>query len=234
MSRKLRAVPYDWARIAPTMTVTCLCNHYRTNGRAITRWTKETGIKPSANRRDPKQEAPSCFVTVAPSMPFRDLLKHYGVGRTKLDNWIKQTGVKPKYVKNSSVLRPVPDDFIANAPTMTRADGSRLWNTGYEILARWSDETGVKFMTLSKQAARSKHFSLAPTGGRGTNFAHVKSASICDMAADEIRRQRFAVHRCDERGLYRESGKFWRVGTVIITPEELLERAERYRAKEMA
>lgn len=234
MAHKLRSVPATWAQVAPTMGVKRLCEHYRTNCRAIKRWADETGIKPMGSRYDPMQDAPEGFKQVAPTMSFNALTKHYGVGRTKLERWLAEHGVQPKYVGGICVLRPVPDDFIANAPTMTRADGSRRWNTGYDILARWSEETGVKFMTLSRQAMRSKHFSLAPTGGRGTNFTHTKASSIYDLAADEIRRQRFAVHRCDERGRYQEGGRFWRVGQIVLTPEELLERAERYRAREMA
>ncbi len=72
---------------------------------------------------------------------------------------------------------------------------------------------------------------LIKHGLHGSNLLRIRASSIYDEAAGVIQRERFAVYRCEDNGKANPNGKFWRVGNVVLTPDELLERAERYRRR---
>ena len=58
-----------------------------------------------------------------------------------------------------------------------------------------------------------------------------KPRSIWDDAADVLRAERWAVYRCDEKGKADLKGRYWRAGNVILSPDDLLAKADRYRRR---
>lgn len=70
-------------------------------------------------------------------------------------------------------------------------------------------------------------------GGHARNqlTRDLRYISMFDEAADALRRERFVVFRCDDRGRADQKGEFWRLGNTLLTPDELLQRAEKYRRK---
>lgn len=158
-----------------------------------------------------------------------NLMNHYQCGWNAVRRWLAELGEPIRPSKNG---KPIPANWEKIAPTMHKAALQDYYNVHPSVINRWIALTGVEVGAPPKpKVPQRNHFSLAPTGGRGLQYIPTRTYGIHDMAADEIRRQRFAVHRCDERGRYQEDGPMWRVGIMVLTPDELLERAERYRAK---
>lgn len=168
------------------------------------------------------------------------LRRHYGVGEVQMNKWLIAAGVDAQ--KNLSPRRRIlPLDFADMAPTMSQAALARHYKVDWTTIKRWKAEAGVE--TMCPNEMRRQNLQLMKNDRLPSHsFVHKGSAAIPmlrdmrpdtihDRAADELRRNRWAVHRCDERGRYAEKGKLWRVGNVICTPDELLMRADKCRSR---
>lgn len=49
-----------------------------------------------------------------------------------------------------------------------------------------------------------------------------------EAAVGNLRRNGWIVHLCNERGAYDPKGKLWRVGNLVLTEDQLIERAAKY------
>jgi hypothetical protein len=99
----LRAVPDDWAQVAPTMYCIGLRKHYDTSFDAIERWARETGIQPmraEGPRRVPADWAERCSCTTR-----SELQTVYGVGETTIARWVRESGVYPLGPKRQNPRR---------------------------------------------------------------------------------------------------------------------------------
>lgn len=228
-TRPPRPVPADFAEVAARLGQPSLIRaHYKCGPSAFYRWLDETGVKVAC--RNTYRHAPKDFALIAARMTGKELRAHYGINQAMMTRWIKETGIKPFRLPPINRL-PVPDDFAAIAPTMHKGALLRHYGVAqHETIDRWIRESGVKpaaFVPVyaPKQPGKGN---LRPSRGNGkSNVATLRVKSLYDEAADELRRNRWQVNRCDEKGVYAEGGRFWRVGTVICTPDELLARAER-------
>ena len=202
--------------------------HFAVGHEVMRRWRRECGItdKPSIRRR----VMPADFALVAPTMTKMEMKAHYQTTFNTITRWLEEAGVrqaKPKPSGNA-LPRPAPADFAALAPTMTKSQLHRHYNTSWDALTRWLVETGTTPADPPKARHQPTYFRNNP---QHRIHRDVRQTDIYDDAADVIRRERFAVHRCDDRGRYAPKGGFWRVGIVILTPDELLQRADKYRRK---
>lgn len=236
MSARIPA-PADLAEMVAKLSVKkALMRHYNVTQKVIYRWASEAGLTLNDGRSAPRdcRQAPDDFAARAPTMSKEALRAHYRVGPRVLERWFAEKGVQP-----SSATKPrrvLPQGFAKIAPTMVFQDLMAHYSVSKVVISRWLEETGTRPLQLVRTALPKRrpvrgHMNLTPTGGRGVNFAHVRQSSIHEDAADDLRRDRWAVHRCDERGRYEQAGNFWRVGNVVCTPDDLLERAERVRRK---
>lgn len=214
-----------------------LRKHYNCGVAALRRWLG--GEEPTPTRNRKSLDVPDDFVAMANRMHRMELGRHYGRSHSTIDRWLLRTGVKA--IRSPSLTpinrRPMPDDFAAVAPTMIKSELMHHYVCRDETLKRWLQEAGVEakkykppirettYRPMPKQ--KPGFYSMVPRAAMPKLWIE-KSYSEHDRAADVLRRNRWIVYRCDEKGLAKEKGRFWRCGNVICTPEELLERAAKY------
>lgn len=213
-----RALPDDFAALAPRMTVRAMCKRWGASDDTIRRWMRRAGIPLRTRER---QEPPCDFVALARDRTSADLADHYGVSRSAIQEWARRSGVKfarPVVVRKGKNLRPVPDGFLNLAPQMTRNALRRHFSSSIKTVDRWLREAGL-------QAKPDHGLRLVPA-----TDVPAPARTIHDHAAD-ILRAFGPVYRCDERGRADHKGGFWRVGQVVVDGDELLARAERKKGK---
>lgn len=167
----------------------------------------------------PQRPMPDDFPQVAARMTSRQMIAHYRTGYKQIARWLAEVNAKP-----ASVEEPPPADFAKVAPTMFKRDLRAHYGVGHDKITRWLKEAGVK----SKPPTPCSRWKAAPFVSVNGNRS---SWTVHDRAVDVLRRERFAVFRCDERGRFDHHGKLWRVGNVVCDGDELLARAARYEAK---
>lgn len=164
--------------------------------------------------------------------PIGEIAKHYNAAPRTIERWRRELGLPPSNIRNR---RPMPEDFARVAPTMHLNELARHYRAGREAVNRWVAESGVKSKPVTAESYRPK--SLA-WGGVSNGIKHkygnltvTRPHSIYDEAADVLRKERFKVNRCNDKGGYDPKGGFWRVGWSILTGDELLAKADRYRSR---
>lgn len=171
-----------------------------------------------------RRDMPADFPDVCMTMKRFELQKHYGCSSRILMRWFEELGMR--YARRGPGPRPAPHDFAERAPTMTRKALRRHYRTSDELIVRWLEEAGIQPVTRAKP----KPAAIRPP--RRTYVAvSDRVITIFDEAADVLRRERFAVYRSNERGGADQAGEFWRVGNSVLTPDELLMKADRYRRR---
>ncbi len=173
-----------------------------------------------------KRQMPQDFTQVMTAMPRHDLAAHYKASYSTIQRWIGETGQDVSFRKGIPARnrRPVPDDWAERAPAMTKHALKLHYGAGDTVIDRWAAETGVSPKVYVASGV------LGRMGRRHrANLAVTQSKSLYDEAADELRRERFPVNRCNEKGLFDPQGDLWRVGWSILTADELLIRAAKYR-----
>lgn len=220
----MRPMPADFATVSQGMTVKALQRHYRAKYDTIRRWRDVAGA--DSGRYD---KPPADFAHYAAIEHKCALGRRYRCSVSKIDRWLSIAGVTPPCAKRGPApnRRPVPDDFAQVAPTMLKTHLRIHYGVNQDGLDRWIGESGVFPKTFEGGAGN-----VRPTRVPGqSNLARLRNYSIHDQAADILRRDKWIVYRCDERGVQAEKGKFWRVGNVVVDGDELLARAEKKKAR---
>lgn len=223
MSAK-RPLPDDFATVATGRSKEWACQHYKAGNDTVSRWFEESGLG-TKNTGRKKRPAPDDFTAMFPTLRNQfEVCQHYQATEKIVRRWMREAGLKPHQVQD----RPVPDDFAHVAPSMSKTQLGDRYKVSHDVINRWLRMSGIKPLDRTRVAHRSSR--LVPTRGTGRpNLTITRAASIYDIAANELRR--FGpVFRCDDRGIYRQAGDYWRMGWSILTPDELLERAARKRA----
>ncbi len=152
------------------------------------------------------------------------LERHYDRSPRVIRRWLKLTGIKaaasPRHV--AVPKRPAPIDFAEFANGKERSVLAAHYRASWGTINRWLDETSVEAVVRPTGTREKLKIVPAPLP-RAT-------ALQFDVAADTLRRNRWVVYRCDDRGKFCEQGNFWRVGNVVCDESELLHRAARYEA----
>lgn len=171
---------------------------------------------------------PDDFLEVAPGKPQNWLKQYYRTSLKCVIRWQQETGVmkctgslpppKPK--------REVPDDLAEVARSRYLHEIVKYYRTSEKVLRRWMKETGIK-------PGKRLSANLLERAGQPwvSKLTDMRQKNIYDDAADELRRHRWIVYRCTHKGVYARKGDYWRVGQIVCTPDELLERADRARRK---
>lgn len=172
-----------------------------------------------------KRPCPADFAEVAPTMCIERMVKHYHTSRKAVQRWLEETGAPcPSSNNVTNIARPMPEDFAATAPTMSAHELRRHYRTGEAVIKRWLKEAGVS----------TKGFSRKWNGGYKLPHGHFAQLRThytpLDEAAD-ILRCMAPVYRCNPNGAANEKGDHWRYGGVVLTPDQLLARADRHRRK---
>lgn len=182
------------------------------------------GSTKKSNPRVPP--VPADFVQVAEGKTQHQLRQHYHVRIETIKVWQEATGTKKANTPPPvPPRRPVPDDFREVARGKPISQLIKIYKTGDKLIKRWLEECGME-----RSWGKKTIFVRNPLGYTA-NLTKTRNSTIYDDAADELRRARWVVYRCNDKGIYAAKGKWWRVGQVVCTPEELLERAERAKNK---
>lgn len=221
-----RSIPDDFADHAK-LGNKALQRKYNAGKKTIIRWLRELV---TGNARHSMNIPPAGFADMAKSLNKTMLQKHYGVGERRINNWLDAAGivsVSPQY----PVRRLLPADFAEIAPTMIQAELTRHYKADWTTVKRWCAEADVApAVYVFVQPPQPKRSNFAFRGHAQTlRHADLRVITMYDEAADVLRRERFKVFRCDARGRANPKGDFWRSGNTLLTPDELLQRARKYR-----
>lgn len=185
---------------------------------------------------------PDDFAEIAPFKTVDALHLHYKTGRRQVRRWLAELNIKagPALGAGGKPPKPAPDDFAEIAPTMSQTSLAVYYGVDHKVIRRWVKETGVSSQ-LSRRGPRlgQPRMPAAPkpkpkpsnwryAGGNKPVAVSSTSKTMLDLAADVLRRERFTVYRCDDRGRFDLKGEYWRIGFSVLTGDELLERAAKY------
>lgn len=228
---KPRPMPADFVETAPNFaSMKALARHYNTRTTSIVRWCAQAGII----RQALKFPVPADLAKLAKTMHKSALAQHYNRSEHTVSRWLGVAKIKcaPR-PKPKPVCKPMPADFAEVAPTMTIMALRRHYNAMYSgTVERWLKEADTHCMAYVAIPPRRNVYNISPTASRSTSSRMnlTRNTDIYDIAASEL--ARFApVYRCTATGKADVAGKFWRIGQTVVTPAELLERAERKRSK---
>lgn len=101
-----RALPADFAAVAPTLTLTRLKEHYGAGRETILRWCGDAGVETRKERRKALAPPPPHFAQRAPTMLRTELLQHYRTSARTIDRWLKETGAEPLRRESRRVSTP--------------------------------------------------------------------------------------------------------------------------------
>lgn len=176
---------------------------------------------------NPLRPVPSDFLEFAPGKSTKQLKEYYKVSVRVIVRWRKETGV-PGAAMSPPPLRhrPLPDDFEEQCLRKTKGQLILHYKTNRDVVTRWLTETGFEPRIYSGVGQISKMGRYKPC-----QVVQFHTKSMMDEAADILRRERWIVFRCNRKGEYAQAGEWWRVGNVICTTDELMQRADRYRSK---
>jgi len=210
---------------------------------AIARWRRECGIK--VNQRgwsDADLEtirqgmiAGLNAAQIAESMGngrgrkgVLNAAKHYALGE-----WASNKGGRP--------TDTIPDDFAEKWATMTIRDLMVVYSRSFNTITKWTRKLNLKrprravakpqTVSFIRQAPSEKRRFVKDRYANAPTNTHQRDMSAAGIAADVLRRDRWAVYRCNEAGHQSIGGKFWRCGRVVVTDAELIERAARIERK---
>lgn len=238
----MRPMPADFVEMAHKfdMQYLPLRRHYIAGAKTIIRWFTECGMRDPNDfnkRKCQRRPVPDDFAEVASRMTRNQMAAHYGVSHSKLLKWRQESGIEPlpDMGKVAGARREIPDDFAELAKTMTQTALARHYNVGNgNTIRRWIRDSGITPMKPARAGGvkfeRQPYkpipfFRCNPRSGMLQEQAkHRYSAE--DAAADTLRRYA-PVYRCNDKGAADINGKFWRMGNSLLTPAELLARAER-------
>lgn len=173
---------------------------------------------------------PDDFPKLAKGMNRYQLVKHYKTSDKAVARWATECGVMPVRTVN----RPVPDDWEQLCSVHTAAELSRMFQADPKVIKRWIAETEIEPVPFDRKSIvppKRKPDPFKLMGAPHKAIIRDKPRSIWDDAADVLRAERWAVYRCDEKGKADPKGRYWRAGMVILTPDDLLARADKYRRR---
>ena len=177
----------------------------------------------------PLRAIPSDFAEKAKTMCRNQLVKHYRTSDKAVGRWADECGVHPLKV----MMRPAPADWEQLCAKHTAAELRRLLQADIKVIKRWIKETEIEPVPFDRKGIippNRRPNLLKQMGTPHKAIIRDKPRSIWDDAADVLRHYG-PVYRCDERGRADQKGRYWRAGMVILTPDDLLERADRYRRR---
>lgn len=149
------------------------------------------------------------------------LARHYKAAHKTIAKWIADLGLPPL---GQVGFKRVPDDFRQMAPIMSKTSLESHYRASGKVINRWLCEAGVS------AATRTRGFRLSK---RGCDIPQAKRNTPSDLAADYLRR--FGpVSKCNIGGRFSLTGDHYRVGNVVMTQMEIIEKADRMRGRENA
>lgn len=188
---------------------------------------------------------PPDFRDLGPALTLVDACKHWKAGYMAVHRWHRECGTTfADYDRNRSrkrPLRPVPADFAERAPTMLVSELRAHYDCSPRTIRRWLSEAGVQSRPVDRAAlAYATHAKRRrnprpvakprpkPIVWQKTpNKIPERDFTLQGQAADHLRcATRAPVYRCWNTGRANPKGDWWRLGNVVLSADQLLERAK--------
>lgn len=181
-----------------------------------------------------KRAMPDSFVSFARGKNCYQLVQHYRTSEKVVRRWADEVGISLSNGRNG---HPVPDKWEELAAVNTIVDLQRMFNVDRKVIKRWMVETEIEpvpfnrkgIIPVNRKPKSERAFKVM--GSPHKAIINTRPRSIWDDAADVLRAERWVVYRSDEKGAANPKGMYWRMGNVILTPDDLLMRADRYRMR---
>lgn len=221
----MRPAPEGFAEVASTLSLKELAIKFKAGQVVIQRSRKEIGWKPVS---DVMAIPPDGFAAMARKSTTEALKRHYGVGDRRIKSWCLVLGIEPG--GRNACRRPIPDDFAVVAPTLVKTRLTSHYNADIKTVTRWLEVSGLRAAEPVQQYHPRKGGMVFQGHAQARMHRDTRPSSIHDDAADVLRKYA-ACFRCDERGRADLNGNMWRLGNIIVSPDELLDRAEAKRRR---
>jgi hypothetical protein len=176
---------------------------------------------------------PADFIEVCRTLSVHQLVDHYRTRPKAVMRWYREAGIEPNFIKPGRPRHqiPPPDDLAEVCRTTHRSGLMRHYQLSQKVIDRWLKLTGLRPAGYVKTVSKSQPGQGMVIRNSYGNLSQTRVSSIYDDAADVLRRERFKVNRCNDVGIYAQTGEYWRVGWTVLTGDELLARADRYRSR---
>lgn len=149
-----------------------------------------------------------------PELPLREQARLHGVSRTTAHRWRREVG----YTGAGGTIGAWSERDLYLLRTNFKA---MTYTQLSELLGRSSLAIRVKANSIGLKKAQG-NFSR---DSRAV-FHGQRAQGAADMAAQHLRRDA-PVFRCDADGAANPKGKCWRFGTIVLTEDEMIAKAER-------
>lgn len=238
-----RLRPTDFAEMAKVMQTRALCEHYGAGPSQISRWRRETGLGGYGSGGMVARPVPDDFRPLAATESNAALAARYSVSVSTIGRWRRETGIPSTVLSHPTnprkARRPIPSDFAKKAALYDSSALMRLYCATRRTVQKWREATGAYFVRPARpvREPRPRPVSFkrqapprrSPVIWKGPPAKALppRDTTFEGQAAEVLRRVA-PTHRCDERGRAGDNKaalRFWRFGNVVLTPDELLQRA---------
>ena len=227
-----REMPHDFHQIFSLLNGKrgAIKAHYKCGKEALARWMSEAGYGTIENLYT-QRPVPDDYVEMAAKMHRNQLMLHYGADERMLGRWARKTGVKPiPFARPGADAKAdvIPADFAEQAKVKTMTGLRQHYHT--DKVKEWIKRTGIKPLTAGEYVKMQNAKRKERERIRVSNKVKVRIDVVHEVAAKTLARYA-PTYRCNERGKVDVVGAFFRHGMTVLTPDELLAKAERYRGK---
>lgn len=246
MPPPMRHCPADFAEMSKLMLTRALCEHYVAGPSQISRWRRETGLGGYGTGGLPARKLPDGFRLHAATESNAALAARYSCSVSMIGRWRREAGIASTFLSHPTgpraAKRPIPHDFAQMAAAHGTKRLGQIYKASDETIRRWRKATGAYYVKPASQPRESR-----PPRRKAVDFQRQapsrrspvvwkgppakpmppRDTTLEGQAADVLRAYG-PVYRCNEIGrpdCADDRKQFWRYGNVVLTPDELLQRA---------
>lgn len=205
-----RSMPADFKERAPTMSLDQIRREWRIGYKRARQWLAMAGHPREAQHR---RGMPEGFAAVAESWTSARLQRHFQITEYLVLQFRKQLGIS---VRHRGTAIEIPEGFAAAALSVPAPLLAERYGISTSLARKWRFRLGIR-PNFKRQYRRDGSTKVRAPAARST----------IDMAARHLGRI-CPTYRCRENGQADPTGDFWRYGRVVLTPDEMIERAKRH------
>jgi hypothetical protein len=229
-----RPAPKDFADHASLIGLGQLRVMYKCSDVTVRRWFAETGVpRPKLGGGLKLKQRPADFAVG--NKRYVTLARQHGVSLDVIKRWCDELGSERIRASDD-----IPEDFAERWKVAGTATMAIHYKRSQKTICAWARKSGlirpkgmkVKVREKAPPAPKQRPVATAANRALGHSVTRIVTPSrgYGDEAANFLQSNRgggWVVFRSDENGRQDITGKFWRVGRVVCTDAELVERAER-------
>lgn len=227
-----REMPHDFHQVMELLNGNRVAvrEYYKCGKHALERWLREGGY-PEIENLYRQRPVPEDYIQMAAKMHRNQIMLHYDADERMVGRWARKTGVKPIPFNRPGAdakADVIPADFAEQAKSKTLTGLRQHYRT--DKVKEWIKRTGIKPLTAGEYVKMQNAKRKERERIRVSNKVKARIGVVHEVAAKTLARYA-PTYRCNERGKVDVVGAFFRHGMTVLTPDELLAKAERYRSK---